>query len=289
MINHTLEAMASRDPDRPSWNQKRKCISTLLPYAVRQERHGKHKMLDALLSVARASAGLMWIHIEPSIPALFKEASPRATVLVSPHVNWGWLNSCGNLISQWAAAVSAVQYTEEVGQSVVGTLLHIASVDSLRLQIPVDIWAWVEKRPTLPPKCLGRSVGTKGSVVCHVRALGDIEILKSYFLLIWSEWDPILDRSEDAVEMQVSIREDFSGLEMGRHRQDLIKRLDLIFEHLDRGLEYLNQHRPSVDEQHIRRTKEGYTKLKEVLLEVDREAMKILTRMCPRIITHSIH
>jgi hypothetical protein len=98
------------------------------------------------------------------------------------------------MVAGWAVAASAVPYTEEAGQSVVDILLHIASVDSLRPHIPTGIWTWLNKRPSLPPKCVGRSRGSSGDVVRQVRALRDTEILKSYLLLVLSEWDCIDDQ-----------------------------------------------------------------------------------------------
>jgi hypothetical protein len=289
MINHTLEAMETQGPDQPSWHQKRKAISALLLYALRQEPNPENAMFGGLLRAARASAGLLWIPIRPLISMLFDEINPWTMVFVSPHVDWGQLRDCENLVSQWAAAVSAVPRTQEVSRSVVDTLLHIASVDSLRSHIPVGIWAWLDMRPSLPPVCFGRPSGTGRNVVQHIRKLGDVKILKSYFLLVWSEWDPISDPPyQNTVGMQVSIWEDFSGLEAGPHRKDLINRLDHVLEQLDRGLEYLKQHKPSIDERHLRRAKEDYTKLKEVLLEVDREAVEILTRMPLRRIILSV-
>ena len=225
-----LQAIATRDLGQPSWYRKRKSISALLPYAVWLERRGNYEMLDALLCGARASKRLMWIRTKPFLPTLFNKASPQAIVPVSPHVGWRRLTFTDHkdMISRWAAAASAIPYTEEVGQSVVDALLHIASNDSLRPHIHVGMWVWLEKRPSLPPECFGRSRGTGWKVVRHIRALGDIEILKSYFLLVWSEWDPIFGWSEGLAEMQASIREDFNGLEMGRHREDLIERLDHV-------------------------------------------------------------
>ena len=239
-------------------------------------------MLDALLDTARLPGWLMWARVKPFLHMLFNEASHRAIVLMSPHVDWRSLGDHKDLVHRWAVAASTVPYTEVVGQSVVDTLLHIASIDSLRPHIPVSIWAWLEKPPSLPPVCLGRSSGTKGDVVRHVRSLGDIEILKSYFLLVWSEWGTIR-QDGGLTEMQISIREDFSGIGMGSHREDLIKRLDYILEQLDRGLGYFEPHAPIIYEQDIRRVKEQYTELKEALLEVDGEAVDILTRTFPKI------
>jgi hypothetical protein len=277
----TQALKAIQDLDQYPRDKKRKCISALLPYAIRQERHGKRGMLDALLDTARLPGWLMWTRVKPFLPILFNEASHRAVVLVSPHADWRSLGDHKDLIYRWAVAVSTVQYTEVVGQSVVDTLLHITSIDSLRPHIPVSIWAWLEKRPSLSPVCLGRSYGTEGDVVRHVRALGDIGIPKSYLLLVWSEWGRIY-RDGGLAEMQISIREDFSGIGMGRHREDLIERLDYIFEQLDRGLGYFEQHLPTIYEQDIRRAKEQYAELKEALVEVNREAEEIITRTFPR-------
>ena len=49
------------------------------------------------------------------------------------------------------------------------------------------------------------------------------------------------------------------------------------------GLDRLQQHKPSLDIHHIPRAKTQYSKLKEVLLEVDVEAMNALARKPPRI------
>jgi hypothetical protein len=79
---------------------------------------------------------------------------------------------------------------------------------------------------------------SKQDTVRHFRGLGDVDILKSYFLFIWSEWSQL----SDVGGMLVSIREDFGGIGMGHHRDDLIKRLDHVLGQLDRGLDYLEQH-----------------------------------------------
>jgi hypothetical protein len=96
-------------------------------------------------------------------------------------------------VTRWGAAALAVPYTEEVGQSVVDALLQIASVDLLRPYIPIELWAWLKKGPTLPPACQGRSFGTAPEVVRLICQLGDTETLKAYFLLVWSEWDRLLN------------------------------------------------------------------------------------------------
>lgn len=98
-------------------------------------------------------------------------------------------------------------YSEEVGRSVIDALLQIASEDSLRPHIPVGVWVWLKRQPYLPPVCAGWYLGTSSDIVHHIRGLGDIEILKSYFLLVWSEWD--YPDEDGFAETQVSIKEDF--------------------------------------------------------------------------------
>ena len=67
--------------------------------------------------------------------------------------------------------------------------------------------------------------------------------------------------------MEVSIREDFCGTRMGQHHEDLAQWLDHILGELDRGLGYFKQHTTVFDsEDDIRGAKEGYEKLKDVLL-----------------------
>jgi hypothetical protein len=281
MIYQTLGAIAAGDPDK-FWRPNYKALSVFLPYAVWLDRNGNREMLNALLRAARADAGLIWYRAGPFIHTLFNEASPRITVLVSPHVNWQLFKDGESLVSQWVAAASVIPHTEEVGQSVVDTLLLIVALDSLPPSIPIDIWACLEKRP-LPPQSIGRQHGAWRNVVSHIRALGNNEILKSYFLLVWSELYE-LRSGGGLTEMQVSIQQDFSGLGMERHRKDLIERLDHVLWGLDQGVKYIKQGNPRINEQEIQWAKEDYTTLKEVLLEVDREATKILNRMSPRMI-----
>ena len=77
------------------------------------------------------------------------------------------------------------------------------------------------------------------------------------------------------------IREDFSGVGMGCHQEDLIKRLDHILEQLDQGLEYLQRHKSSIDENDIRLKKWQYKELKRVLLEVDKKAVNVFLCTSP--------
>ena len=235
-------------------------------------------MADAICRAAMASNSrrFMWHRVRRYIATLFDVQHPPSLnwiiTLASSEVPWSSRLHDKNTVARWAAAVSAVPHTEEVCPSVVEALLQIASIDSLRPHIPIDAWAWLKKWTPHLPLSGGRSEGSRNHVIRHVRTLGDIEILKSYFLLVWSDLGS-LDESCFA-EVQVSIREDFSGVGMWRHRQDLIDRLDQRLEDLEE-FSALNDD--------LRREKEQYLELKDVLLEVDRESTKSLnlTRKLP--------
>ena len=78
--------------------------------------------------------------------------------------------------------------------------------------------------------------------------------------------------------MDTSIREDFGGIGMWRHREVLTERLDHVLGQMDLGSQPLRQRNPYLGDSHIPRSREQYGGLKEELLEVDREALEILTR-----------
>jgi len=263
---------------------KRKAIVTLLPYVVLWERSGDHRMVDTLIRIIRAPK--MAPFVSRPMTTLFDKASPnsrnRVVTLLSPYACWGTWGFSKNTVTWWAAAALATPYTEEVGQSVVDTLLQIASNNSLTLHVPVNIWAFLKKRPPLPPICEGRSVGTLARVVRSVRELGDVELPESYLLLVWSEWNVIY--SGGFIDMYTSIREDFGGIGMWRHREVLIERLDHILAQLGRGLGFLKQQKPILGQGHIPEARERYGKLKGELMEVGREALEVLTRMPFRLI-----
>jgi len=259
--------------DRHPIQAKHKTINALLPYAVLQERDGQPQMLDAFLRAARASKMLRfgWSRARQYASTLLSKASPRTLALASPHVRWEFLTDRGDLVQRWAAATSTVPYTEEVAQSVLDTMLQIASQDALISYIPSDFWSRLIQRPPLPPVCLGRDVGAHLHVAKAVRGFGDNEITKSYFLLIWSEWDYLASGGFD--ESCASIREDFGGIGNGCHRAELIRHLDRILVQLDRGLEYLQRHNPNLGERDFRMMKDQYGKLKDILLETNIEAV----------------
>ena len=125
---------------------KRKAINTLFPYAIFLEQNGQQGMTDAILRFARVSGSahsnhgkFMWCHIMLYISRLFEKRSPtslnRAIALIAPFISWnGTLNNT-IAVSMWAAAASAIPYTEEVGQNVVDALFQIAHLDLPRPHI----------------------------------------------------------------------------------------------------------------------------------------------------------
>ena len=287
IITQKLKALV-RSADPPLILSKRKAISALLPFAMSLERDGPQEIFDTIFRVARASIPprFVWGHAEPSLPTLINELSPpsldRAIALAAPYLRWDRELNVEKAVTRWAAAASVVPYTEEIALSVVDALLQIAGIDSLRPLIPSHLWIWLKKRPSLPPVCQGRFRGATSNVVRHIRELGDIEITKSYFLLVWSAWD--FHHLPDLDEVKISIREDFGGIGMEGHRRDLLQRLDQAVEELGRGMEYFKRHKPWVNESSIPRRNEQLGELKEVLLEADREARETLTGIFPCLI-----
>ena len=270
---------------------KRKAISTIFSISISLEQDGWQGMLDiALRAIWTSQQGFLWKKAKPYITTLFIRSTflpqNRVTVLISPYVYWDhWPNyeatstsssrsqvhhPNGEDVNRWAGAVLAVPYTDEVATSVVDATLQIASSGHLRPYIPINVWAlFKKKQPNLPPACEGRSVGTNPDIIHYIRELRDCEILKSYFLLVWSEWELPSHVSFDV--MKVSIREDFRGTRMRQHREDLRKRLDYILKELGQEPEHFSRYIPQDNiESWIRKVKKGYTDLKVVLLEVER-------------------
>jgi len=183
---------------------KRKAISALFPYAVILEGRGQWWMLDVLARVAivAGSRPFMWYHIKPFIMTLFNKPNPPSLNwvlgLIAPGVLWH-NQSHENSIVAWQAGSSS--YTKEIGLSVVDEVLRVAFT--------------FPEQPTILLAFQRQPSGARGDAVCHVRALGDLGILKSYLLLLWSEWFHIDSWSGGFDEMQISIQEDFGGIGMG--------------------------------------------------------------------------
>lgn len=245
-------------------------------------------MISLLLDAARASGQgeFMWSRVEPLVATLFNEedhASLKLVVIrVSPHLPWLKFTDGGDLVRLWIATASVVPYTDETGQAVIDTLLQITSCDSLRPHVPVGsgLWTWLNRLPSLPPVCWGRHCGNSSDAIRTVRALGDVETLKSYLLLVLSEWD-----SPDFHGVSVSFGEDFGGIGMWHHRKDILRSLNRILGQLEMGLDHLRRSNPNLGRYPgIWRLKRDYEELKLILLRVDREANDMLTREPPRLL-----
>ena len=268
-----------------------KAINALLPYAVSLAWNGQQEMAYTLSRIAKGSSSthgdFTWERIVMYIIPLFgKPATPLDSVITLASHRLPWRSNLVDegTVTRWATTALATPDTEEVGRSVVDALLQIASVDSLRPYIPFGIWAWLKKQPFLRYGFFVGSDGSREGVVRRVRELGDIEILKSYFLLVWSEWNLIGEESGGFAEMLTSIHEDFGGIGMGRHREDLIKQLDDTLTWLNRCLGTSALIDPTSPNAEIRFAMERYGELKRALAELDRDAAKILTRASPRLI-----
>ena len=259
--------------------RKRKAVTAFFPYAVWRERGGDHWTMGAFLAAVKVfdSTTSLWHPIALFIPTLFEVASSQAVVVASPHVPWHRGVQDTDVVAAWAAATSAVTCTRGVERRVVDALLQIASVDPLRPHIPDDSWSWLNKRPYLPPVCLGRSMGTQEQVVCRVGELRDVETLKSYFLLVWSEWGPFIS-PPSLLAMRSAISRDLRGTEMRGHREDLVNHLDRVLGQLGQGSVHLNeQYDLWVDEEDVQRAKGQYEKLRGILRGLDEGEMGIPT------------
>ena len=223
LITEKLKTVA----ENVSLQRQRKAFATLLPYAIRLERNGQPEVFEVFLQATEyfGMPEFVWHHVE-GITSLLREATPRAIVLLSPSIPLSWLMVEEGSIQLWVAAVSAVQDTEGVAESVVETLLRIASEKELLQHITVEIWSWLMKLSYPPLFELGHSHRSYQHVVKAVRGLRDIETLKRYFLLVWSGGNTLPDDGFD--ETCASLREDFGGVGLGHHRFDLIEKLDRI-------------------------------------------------------------
>ena len=266
-IIRKLEGMVE-DVDPDTIHPKRKAISALFPYAVLLEQGGQRRMLDAISHTARATRGenFIWYRAKPFIASMFYNPNPPSLNwvlgLILPRVPWDDEPHNKDVVAVRAAAALGVPHPERASWSVIDELLLIAFLDSVHPRIPGG-FQWQPK-------------STGGDLIDRVRALGDVGILKSYLFLVWSTWDPIDDQSGGLSELQKSIREDFGGIGMGRHRDDLAGRLDHALQELD--WTYHMERREGFCGEATQR-KEQCEEFKRVLLEVDGEAVKTLTRM----------
>ena len=265
---------------------KHKAITVFFLYGARQEWNGQQKMLNIFLDTARASGrrGFMWHRIIQPLTTLLGRRSPvslkQAIILVLPHLPWWNPTIDGHFIQLWAAAAQAVPYTDDIGQCVADTLLLIASQKSLQSHIPIDMWLWLNKHPSLSPTCMG---GSQQDIVQEVQKLGNIETIVAYLLFVWSECNYLY---QDGVEeMCTVIRKDFSGVGMRDYQEGLLEHLDHILGRLDLRPKPTQQYKQDLSEEEIQAMKGQYGQLREVLLEVDKGVMNTLTCEFPKLDT----
>jgi hypothetical protein len=110
----------------------------------------------------------------------------------------------------------------------------------------------LKRQPSLPLVYCGIKWAGHTSTVAYVRRLGDVDTLKSLFILVWAENCDLIPK--EVREMESSIRADFGVVGMEHHRKDLMERLDQVLRRLDSG-----------------EKKRKYSKLRDVLLEIDRQ------------------
>jgi len=204
----------------------------------------------------------------------------RAAMLAFPYIHWNRGESRG-LVQAWMATASVIPKEKVVAPSVVDALLQIAYFDLLPPRNHGDIWSWLTLRPSLPPICYGRRLGSDPRVMQQVRGLKDIGILKSYLLIVWSEWDTL--EHYDSPTMSECIREEFSGVGENSRRTELAQRLDEVIGELDKGLAHLQRDKPDLTGDQLQTRKGQYEELRKILKEIP-EAPEIPTCMSSRLI-----
>lgn len=229
-------------------------------------------MIDLILGAARVTDSdtlhpgkFMWHHVILYISRLFEQQSPtslnRVIALISPHVSWEGGPRGVVAVARWAAAAEAIPYTEEVGSSVVDALLQIARINFRQSRIPIYMWEWLKRKPSLPPMCGGLSAPYPEQIVPYVRGLGDIDIIRSYFLLRWTGQAPL--NTDETYQMERSIREDFVGIGMKQYRKDLMEQLDRAIRPWDSRLT------SNPNDVNTKTALKQYIQLKTALLEVE--------------------
>ena len=291
-ITQKLETMVEANDSELVFS-KRKAINTLFPYAIFLEQGGQQQMINAILRSARVSDSgrltflearqvginaiisrvrsskfepsdsgkFLWGRVVLYISRLFEKRSPtslnRIVTLISPYAPWDGALNNATAVSRWAAAVEAIPYTDEVGQNTADAFLQIVNIESLRPQISIEMWGWLQRRSSPPPVCRGLQVAKRWTTFVHISRLGDVDILRSYLLLVWTE-SFIHESLGDVLSL---IREDFGGIGKESYREELMERLDHVLGRLDQA----------EDSPFTREAKRQYARLKEVLLELHRQ------------------
>lgn len=182
------------------------------------------------------------------------------------------------MMQHWIAAASTLPYTNDIGESVVDTLLRITFRDDLRPHIPAVAWEWLKKRPVLGPDCQGLKVGASLEVFQSVREFGDLELITSYFFIVWSEWSRCYPSGCTA--MLEFIRTELRGVEGVGYHADLIQRLN-------DALSQTDSNSPASPE--AAKNISCHTEFRKALEEVNEEAGGTLTGMSPAFSTAFVY
>jgi hypothetical protein len=229
-----------------------------LPYASRREENGFGELSDVL------DFKLATQYLGTALPISLKHA-----VVDAFRHSHSFLEHASNIdamMQHWIAAASTLPYTDDVGESVVDTLLQMAFRDDLRSHIPVEAWNWLKKRPVLSPNCEGLKFGTSLEVFRAVREVGDLELIVSYLLVVWSKWSQ--SHPDGFTAVLEFIRSGLQGIEGAGYHGDLIQRLDDVLSQIK-----LESPAPPEAADNI----SWYTEFRRALEEVNKEARRMLT------------
>lgn len=180
-----------------------------------------------------------------------------------------YASNIDSMMQHWIATASALHYTDDVGESVVDTLLRMAFRDGLRQHIPVDAWDWLKKRPDLRPDHRGLKFRTNLQVFEAVLEVGDLELIISYLSIVWSrKWS--WSYPEGFTVVLGFIRSGLRGIGGVGYQEDLIKRLDDVLSQMNSDSSTSSEAADDVL---------WYTEFRTALREVNEEAVKTLTGM----------
>jgi hypothetical protein len=169
------------------------------------------------------------------------QARRKAITALFPYAIWRWKNGQREMLDVFFRIVGAAEE-------------HMLRQPSTGTAPERQGYMWHRAEPFF----------TDQNVVRSIRELQDVNILKSYLNLLWSERWPL--RHDGFSEMHASMCEDFAGIGMSYHRVDLIRMLD----HFIGQLEH--------EQAPLESAMEGqYLSLREALLAAEKGASDILT------------
>ena len=286
ITNSIASSLTNAAQDSDAILSKYKSITALFPYAVRRGQEGDSQLLDAFLcAVKYFPYTSQWTrrYIRQVIPKMLAEGSSntlkRAAIIALPHLELAWLDSediCA-FIGSWTSAAEALEDEEGVCQAMVDVVLQMAFFHSVRAHITPKAWSWLNKRPSLPPRCRGRLLCSIGSnVLPAIRMRNDAKLLTSYLITMWSEWDCAGEWAFEGMcealwEEFCRVRDDGDGARdevmLRECRKDLLERLNFVLGELGRGLEYLRMRHPDMQLDEFQVIKERYRELRRILIQ----------------------